>query len=76
MTATSGPGYVLYGDPYGWAMGSEIPMVVVNAQRVGPVSGITGAPGQGEFYNSRYPTHGGNMRPLCLHPTACRRYSH
>lgn len=70
MTATSGPGYVLYGDPYGWAMGSEIPMVVVNAQRVGPVSGITGAPGQGEFYNSRYPTHGGNIEAIVLAPNS------
>lgn len=70
MTATSGPGYVLYADPYGWALGSEIPIVVVNAQRVGPVSGITGAPGQGEFYLSRYPTHGGNFESIVLVPNS------
>ena len=34
MTSTSGPGYVLYADPYGWAIGSEIPVVILNAQRV------------------------------------------
>ncbi|MFH1486728.1 MAG: 2-oxoglutarate ferredoxin oxidoreductase subunit alpha, partial [Chloroflexota bacterium] len=68
MTATSGPGYVLYSDPLGWAISSEIPVVVVNAQRVGPVSGITGAPGQGEFYLSRYPTHGGNFETVVLAP--------
>ena len=50
MTATSGPGYILYFDPYGWALGCEIPLVILNSGRVGPVSGITGAPGQGEFY--------------------------
>ncbi|MDZ4231023.1 MAG: 3-methyl-2-oxobutanoate dehydrogenase subunit beta, partial [Dehalococcoidales bacterium] len=50
MTGTSGPGYILYADPYGWAIASEIPVVVLNSGRVGPVSGITGAPGQGEFY--------------------------
>ena len=66
MTATSGPGYILYADPYGWAIGCEIPMVVLNSQRVGPVSGITGAPGQGEFYNSRYPTQGGNYETIVL----------
>ena len=69
MTATSGPGYILYADPYGWALGSEIPVVVVNAQRVGPVSGITGAPGQGEFYLSRYPTQGGNFESIVLAPS-------
>lgn len=70
MTATSGPGYILYADPYGWAIGNEIPLVVVNAQRVGPVSGITGAPGQGEFYLSRYPTHGGNFENIVLAPNS------
>jgi 2-oxoglutarate ferredoxin oxidoreductase subunit alpha len=72
MTSTSGPGYVLYADPYGWAIGSEIPVVVLNAQRVGPVSGITGAPGQGEFYLSRYPTHGGNFETIVLAPEGVR----
>lgn len=70
MTATSGPGYILYADPYGWALGSEIPIVVVNAQRVGPVSGITGAPGQGEFYIAKYPTQGGNFETIVLAPNS------
>ncbi|MDA8218740.1 MAG: hypothetical protein M0Z94_14125 [Dehalococcoidales bacterium] len=72
MTATSGPGYILYADPYGWALGSEIPVVVVNAQRVGPVSGITGAPGQGEFYLSRYPTQCGNFENIVLAPASAQ----
>jgi 2-oxoglutarate ferredoxin oxidoreductase subunit alpha len=72
MTSTSGPGFVLYADPYGWAIGSEIPVVVLNAQRVGPVSGITGAPGQGEFYLSRWPTHGGNFETIVLAPEGVR----
>jgi len=70
MTSTSGPGYVLFSDPYGWGISSEIPLVVLNAQRVGPVSGITGAPGQGEFYLSRYPTHGGNFETIVLAPNS------
>lgn len=68
MTATSGPGYILYADPYGWAISNEIPVVVLNSQRVGPVSGITGAPGQGEFYLTRYPTQGGNFETIVLAP--------
>lgn len=70
MTATSGPGFILYADPFGWAVSSEIPVVVVNSQRVGPVSGITGAPGQGEFYLSRYLTHGGNYETIVLAPAS------
>jgi len=72
MTATSGPGFILYADPYGWAIGCEIPIVVLNSQRVGPVSGLTGAPGQGEFYNSRYPTHGGNYETIVLAPNSAQ----
>jgi 2-oxoglutarate ferredoxin oxidoreductase subunit alpha len=72
MTATSGPGFILYADPYGWAIGCEIPMVVLNSQRVGPVSGITGAPGQGEFYNARYPTQGGNYETIVLAPNSAQ----
>ncbi|UCG07833.1 MAG: 2-oxoacid:acceptor oxidoreductase subunit alpha [Desulfobacterales bacterium] len=72
MTATSGPGFILYADPYGWAIGCEIPLVVLNSQRVGPVSGITGAPGQGEFYNVRYPTQGGNYETIVLAPNSAQ----
>jgi 2-oxoglutarate ferredoxin oxidoreductase subunit alpha len=72
MTATSGPGFILYADPYGWALGCETPMVVLNSGRVGPVSGITGAPGQGEFYLMRYPTQGGNFETICLAPNSAQ----
>jgi 2-oxoglutarate ferredoxin oxidoreductase subunit alpha len=72
MTATSGPGFILYADPYGWAIGCEIPVVVLNSQRVGPVSGITGAPGQGEFYLSRYITQGGNFETIVLAPSTAQ----
>jgi 2-oxoglutarate ferredoxin oxidoreductase subunit alpha len=72
MTATSGPGFILFADPFGWAVSAEIPLVIVNAQRVGPVSGITGAPGQGEFYLSRYLTHGGNFETIVLAPSSAQ----
>jgi len=72
MTATSGPGYILYADPMGWALGCETPLVVLNSGRVGPVSGITGAPGQGEFYLMRYPTQGGNFETICLAPNSAQ----
>lgn len=72
MTATSGPGFILFADPFGWAVSAEIPVVIVNAQRVGPVSGITGAPGQGELYLSRYLAHGGNYETIVLAPSSAQ----
>jgi 2-oxoglutarate ferredoxin oxidoreductase subunit alpha len=72
MTGTSGPGFILYADPYGWALASEIPIVILNSGRVGPVSGITGAPGQGEFYNTRFPTQGGNYETIVLAPNCAQ----
>jgi pyruvate/2-oxoacid:ferredoxin oxidoreductase alpha subunit len=33
MTATSGPGYTLMHDAYGWSLTNEIPLVVVDAMR-------------------------------------------
>ena len=72
MTATSGPGFILYADPFGWALGCETPLVVLNSGRVGPVSGITGAPGQGEFYLTRYPTQGGNFETIVLAPISAQ----
>jgi len=70
MTATSGPGYTLMHDAYGWSITNEIPLVVVDAMRVGPISGITGAPGQGEFYIARYASHGGNFETIVLSPSS------
>ncbi|MEK7386797.1 MAG: 2-oxoglutarate ferredoxin oxidoreductase subunit alpha, partial [candidate division NC10 bacterium] len=62
--------YTLMHDAYGWALTNEIPLVVVDAMRVGPISGITGAPGQGEFYVARYCTHGGNFETIVLSPSS------
>jgi 2-oxoglutarate ferredoxin oxidoreductase subunit alpha len=70
MTATSGPGYTLMHDAYGWSITNEIPLVVVDAMRVGPISGITGAPGQGEFYIARYASHGGNFETIVMSPNS------
>jgi 2-oxoglutarate ferredoxin oxidoreductase subunit alpha len=70
MTATSGPGFTLMHDAYGWSIANEVPLVVVDAMRVGPVSGITGAPGQGEFYIARYCSHGGNFETIVLSPNS------
>src|SRR2546425_12405048 len=38
--------------------------------RVGRISGIAGAPAQGEFYSARYASHGGNFETIVLTPSS------
>ncbi len=39
LTATSGPGISLYSEQISFAVGSEIPLVIVDVQRLGPSTG-------------------------------------
>ncbi len=39
LTATSGPGLSLYSEQISFAVGSEIPLVIVDVQRLGPSTG-------------------------------------
>jgi 2-oxoglutarate ferredoxin oxidoreductase subunit alpha len=39
LTATSGPGISLYSEHLSFAIGSEIPLVIANVQRLGPSTG-------------------------------------
>ena len=39
MTATSGPGISLYSENISLAIGSEIPIVIINVQRLAPSTG-------------------------------------
>jgi 2-oxoglutarate ferredoxin oxidoreductase subunit alpha len=39
LTATSGPGISLYSEQISFAIGSEIPLVIVDVQRLGPSTG-------------------------------------
>ena len=39
LTATSGPGISLYSEQISFAIGSEIPLVIANVQRLGPSTG-------------------------------------
>jgi 2-oxoglutarate ferredoxin oxidoreductase subunit alpha len=59
MTATSGPGISLYSESIGLAVMGEVPLVIVDVQRMGPATGgaTTGAEGDVQFV--RWPTSGG-----------------
>jgi 2-oxoglutarate ferredoxin oxidoreductase subunit alpha len=58
MTATSGPGFSLMQEQIGYAAMTETPCVVVNAQRVGPSTGMPTMPAQGDVMQARWGSHG------------------
>ncbi len=58
MTATSGPGFSLMQENIGFACLAEVPVVVVNVQRVGPSTGMPTLPAQGDVMQARWGTHG------------------
>ncbi len=58
MTATSGPGFSLMQENIGYAIITEIPVVIVNVQRLGPSTGAPSSPSQGDVMQSRWGTHG------------------
>lgn len=58
MTATSGPGFSLKQENLGYAVGAEIPCVIVNVMRGGPSTGLPTRPAQGDVMQARWGTHG------------------
>jgi 2-oxoglutarate ferredoxin oxidoreductase subunit alpha len=58
MTATSGPGFSLKQENIGFACMVEAPCVVVDVQRGGPSTGLPTHPGQSDFMQARWGTHG------------------
>ncbi len=59
MTATSGPGISLYSENVGLAIMGEVPMVIVNCQRMGPATGGATTGAQGDIQFLRWGTSGG-----------------
>ena len=59
MTATSGPGISLYSENIGLAIMAEVPMVIVNCQRLGPATGGATTVAQGDVQFMRWGTSGG-----------------
>lgn len=58
MDATSGPGLSLKAENIGLAIMLEVPCVIVDAQRVGPSTGMATFPAQGDVMFARWGTHG------------------
>ena len=58
LTATSGPGFSLKQELIGYAAIAEIPIVIVNVQRMGPSTGQPTSPAQADIMQARWGTHG------------------
>ena len=58
LTATSGPGFSLKQELIGFGCLAEIPIVIVNVQRLGPSTGQPTSPAQGDVMQARWGTHG------------------
>lgn len=59
LTATSGPGLSLYSENIGLAIMAELPLVIVDVQRLGPATGGATTVGQGDTHFARWGTAGG-----------------
>jgi len=77
LTATSGPGLSLYSENLGLSVMGEVPLVVVDVQRLGPATGGATTVGQGDVQFVRWGTSGGypiialapSSIPDCYHLT-------
>ncbi len=59
LTATSGPGISLYSENIGLAVMGEVPLVIVDVQRLGPATGGATTVAQGDVQFVRWGTAGG-----------------
>jgi 2-oxoglutarate ferredoxin oxidoreductase subunit alpha len=67
MTATSGPGISLFSENISFAIGSEIPVVIVDVQRLGPSTGYATKGADGDVQFLRWGNSGG-VPPIVLAP--------
>ena len=68
MTATSGPGISLYSEQISFAIGSEIPIVIVDVQRLGPSTGSATKGADGDIQFLQWSNSGG-LPVIVLVPT-------
>lgn len=68
LTATSGPGMSLYSENIGFAQMAELPLVIVNVQRMGPATGGATTNAEGDLGFMRWISSGGYPM-ITLSPT-------
>jgi 2-oxoglutarate ferredoxin oxidoreductase subunit alpha len=69
LTATSGPGLSLYSESIGLAIMGEVPLVIVDVQRLGPATGGATTVAQGDVQFVRWGTSGG-LPVIALAPSS------
>lgn len=71
MTATSGPGISLFSEQISFAVGSEIPLVIVDVQRLGPSTGSATRGADSDIQFLRWGNSGG-LPVIVLSPVDVR----
>jgi 2-oxoglutarate ferredoxin oxidoreductase subunit alpha len=67
MAITSGPGFSLMQEAIGYAVFTETPLVLVDAQRSGPSTGQATRVGSGDIMQAKWGSHGDYL-PIALSP--------
>ena len=69
MTTTSGPGISLMSEFVGLAHFAEIPVVLIDVQRMGPSTGLPTRTSQGDFLSAATLSHGDTLHPMLIPAT-------
>jgi 2-oxoglutarate ferredoxin oxidoreductase subunit alpha len=64
VTSSSGPGIALKGEAIGLAVGTELPLVIINAQRSGPSTGMPTKTEQSDLYQAVFGRNGDAPIPV------------
>lgn len=64
ITGTSGPGFALMSEALGLAVITELPLVIVDAQRAGPSTGLPTKPEQGDLLQVMFGRNGESPVPV------------
>jgi 2-oxoglutarate ferredoxin oxidoreductase subunit alpha len=74
VTGTSGPGVSLKLEAMGLAVAAEIPVVIVNAQRGGPSTGLPTKTEQSDLFQAMYGRHGDAPLPIIAASTPAESF--
>ncbi len=77
MTTTAGPGISLMSEFVGLGHFAEIPVVVIDVQRMGPSTGLPTRTSQGDLLSAATLSHGDTMHPMLIPatPEECFEFS-
>lgn len=77
MTTTAGPGISLMSEFVGLAHFAEIPVVIIDVQRMGPSTGLPTRTSQGDFLSAATLSHGDTAHPMLIPatPEECFEFS-